>query len=179
MPGVPPPAPTVDLSPSAQAANTAVVNRALVRVGAQTIPALTTDQSRGAVAARSIFEDELQATLRDFPWSFATVYATLTVVAGTPAVPVNLDWVYSYRTPPDMLAARRLVTALGRQEQHPPKHALGHDATGGLLYTNESPATLEYTTRPEACVQKADAVFRDALAGARGESRAEHRASLA
>jgi hypothetical protein len=164
VPGVPPPAPTVDLSPTAQAANTAVVNRALVRIGAQTITALTTDQSRGAVAARALFEDELQATLRDYPWSFATVYVTLTKVAGTPAAPVNADWLYSYRQPTDLLAARRLVTALGRLEQHPPKFALGADATGGLLFTNETPATLEYTTRPEACVHAADAVFRDALA---------------
>lgn len=164
VPGVLPPAPTVDLSPSAQAANTAVVNRALVRIGAQTITALATDQSRGAVAARTLFEDELQTTLRDYAWSFATAYATLTKVAGTPTLPVNGDWLYSYRVPVALLAARRLVTALGRLEQHPPKFALGADATGALLFTNETPATLEYTTRVEACVEQADAVFRDALA---------------
>ena len=41
---------------------------------------LTSDQSRGAVAGRTLFEDELQATLRDYAWSFATAYATLTKV---------------------------------------------------------------------------------------------------
>ncbi len=84
-PGLPPAAPTIDTSDAATAANLAVVNRALVRIGARTIGSLD-DQSREATSARLVFEEELQATLRDFPWAFATRYAEMAAVAGP------VDW---------------------------------------------------------------------------------------
>ena len=69
------------------------MNRALVRIGAQTIPALT-DQSREAIAAALVFEDELEATLRDHPWGFATRYAEVhdtTIVAWVLTTGYSLD----------------------------------------------------------------------------------------
>lgn len=186
-PGALPAAATVDISAAAQRANLIVVNRALLRVGANTIASLSTDQSEESQAAQLIFEDELRATLRDFPWAFATTYADpLVLVAGTAAVPVNKDWTYSYRLPTDLVFARRLVSPSGRLAEGtvqmggflqgstwptypvgqatPPTFRLGQDATGGLLFTNQLTPALEYTRRPEGAVLMADALFRDALA---------------
>lgn len=81
-PGTLPAASTVDTSTAAIAANVAVVNRALVRIGATTIASLVNEQSREATAARLIFEEELRSTLRDHPWQFATRYEELTLTAG-------------------------------------------------------------------------------------------------
>lgn len=158
---------TFDLTAAAIAANLNVVNRGLVRIGAQTITNLTTDQGREATAVRLIFEEELQGVLRDFPWSFATAYADpLVLVGGTATVPVNKDWQYSYRVPANLVMARRLVReGLGRQfDPDPPQFRLGSDALGGLLFTNGTPAVLEYTVRLDAAVQRADTLFRDAFA---------------
>lgn len=157
----------LDVLPGCAAANVSVVNRALIRIGARTIANLDTEQSREADAARVIFEDELKATLRDFPWAFATKYAsTLTRVAGTPTVPANLDWIYSYRYPSDAVFIRRLVTVgVGRAfDPAPANFRAGNDTTGGLLYTDVVNPTIEYTARIPCAVGRADALFRDAFA---------------
>lgn len=165
-----PATPTIDVSALAQAANLQVANLALVQIGAKTIRNLTTDQSREAQLVRIVFEQELRATLRDYPWPFATVYATPALVGGTSTVPVNGDWQYSYRLPADLVFARRLVTPRRRAyEPNPSTFTLAKDVTGSLLYTDvesttQTPLALEYTTRPEGCVVVSDALFRDALA---------------
>jgi hypothetical protein len=149
----------------ATAANVSVVNLALVRIGARTIRNLSTDQSREAQTARLVFERELRTVLRDFPWAFATRYVTLTLVGGTADTAVNGDWQYSYRVPTDLIFARRLVTTARRTyERHPPPFKLAQDATGGLLYTDQVDAVLEYTSRLDGAVLSADALFQDALA---------------
>lgn len=155
-----------DTGVGALAANVAVVNRALIRIGAQTIANLATEQSREAEAARLIFEAELRSTLRDYPWAWATKYATgLTVVAGTPTVPLNNDWIYAYRYPADAVFVRRIVTTTGRAfTPEPPQFRRGTDATGGLLLTNEATPTIEYTARIPNAILQADDLFRDALA---------------
>jgi hypothetical protein len=155
----------IDTTAAQIAANVAVVNRGLVRLGARTISSFA-EQSREAVAVNSIFEEELRAVLRDFSWPFATAYASpLTLVAGTAAVAVNNDWQYSYRLPADCVFARRLVSAAKRSyEPQPPMFKTATDATGGLLYTNEVNAVLEYTARVPGTVALSDTLFRDALA---------------
>lgn len=162
---------TIDTSAAAQAANLTVANLALIQIGAQTIRNLTTDQSREAQLVRIVFEQELRATLRDYPWPFATVYLAPTLVAGTTTVGANADWQYSYRLPADVVFARRLVTPRRRAyEPNPSTFVVAKDATGSLLMTNQvstdplAPLTVEYTTRPEGAVLVSDPLFREALA---------------
>ena len=148
-------------------ANISVVNLALLRIGANTIANLTTDQSREAVSANLIFEHELRATLRDFPWKFAKRYNdALVLVGGTDTVPVNPDWQYAYRLPADYVMVRRLpTTGTGRSfEAEPKTFEVGTDATGALLFTGEVDPNLEYTARIACVVTRADDLFRDALA---------------
>jgi hypothetical protein len=164
VPGALPAAPTIDVSAEAQRANVLVVNRALSRIGAQTIPNLTTDQSREANAARLIFEDELRSTLRDHPWAFATSYITPELAAGTEDEPVNLDWQYAYRLP-EIIFARRIVTERKRAyDPNPKQFRLGVDSVGPLIFVNDADPTIEVTVRPEGAVAIADAIFRDAFA---------------
>lgn len=165
-PGARPAAPTVDVADACQAANVLVANLALVRIGAQSIMDLTTDQSREANLVRLVFENELRATLREFPWPFATVYDNaLAVVDGSDTDPVNADWTYSYRLPADYITARRLVTPNGRRfEPSPYPFKVARDTTGDLLFTDQADPILEYTARIECAVEHADALFRDAFA---------------
>jgi hypothetical protein len=159
-------APTVDVDDECQAANIDVANLALIRIGAQTITNLTSDQSREALAVRLIFENELRATLRDFPWPFAREYAnTLTLVSGTAEEAVNDDWQYAYRLPADYVRVRRLVSPLGQTfDPEPYTFQVGRDATGWLLFTDQEEPVLEYTVRRECAVEQADPLFRDAFA---------------
>lgn len=149
------------------AANILVGNTALLRIGCRTIANIATEQSREAESIQMLFESELRATLRDFPWKFAKRYAqTLTRVGGTSTVSVNPDWQYSYRLPTDYVAARRLVTlGTGRTFNASPQlWEVGSDATGGLLFTDELIPLLEYTARIACVVLRGDDLFKDALA---------------
>ncbi len=166
-PGEVPAAATIDTAAAAAAANTAVLNRGLLRIGASTVADVANDQTREANAARLVFEDEVRTVLRAFPWAFATKYnSALANVAGSVASPVNDDWVFSYRLPTDCVFVRRLVQKpLARGfDRTPPLYRLSSDATGGLLLTNLENPPIEYTARIDGCVLHADALFRDALA---------------
>lgn len=168
VPGVRTAAPLVsDEAAACVAANVQVVNRGLLRIGCQTIANLATDQSRPAVAANLILEDEIRATLRDYPWKFAKRYlSTLTVVSGSATVRANTDWQYAYRLPSDYVMVRRLaLEGTGRGfEDSPAQWEVGTDATGDVLFSDEVTPNLEYTARIPCVVQKADDLFRDALA---------------
>jgi hypothetical protein len=139
---------------------TALVNLALARIGInQAITDLNTDQTAEAAAVRLAYDVVLDATLRDLPWPFATHYAVLTLASPSP--PMDQDWTYAYALPADCVFARRLATPRGRAaDPTPPPFRIG----GGQLWTNESPAQLEYTRRPVCPVVLGDATFRSAFA---------------
>lgn len=170
-PGNPGPRTNVDVTgqdggPGCLAANVAVVNRALIRIGAQTIANLDTEQSREAEAARVIFEPELRATLRDFPWAFATAYNSApTLAGGSDATPINDDWQYSYRYPTDCVFVRRIVSETRRAfDPDPEKFRVGNDATGLVFFANRKDPTIEYTARIPCVVGRSDDLFKDAFA---------------
>ncbi len=157
-----------DPGAGAMAANVEVANLALIKIGANTIASLAPDQSREAASVNLIFEHELRATLRDYPWKFAKRYDdALVLVAGTDTVPVNADWQYSYRLPTDYVMVRRLpTTGTGRSfERHPKTWEVGTDATGGLLFTGviSDDLQIEYTARIANAVLYSDHLFREAL----------------
>lgn len=125
---------------------TQIVNIGLMRIGvSQSVANVDTEQSREALTAKLLFDDEVRYVLRDFPWPWASAYADLGLVAGEATDPVNGDWTFSYRYPSDCLFARRLVTAAGRNNTNPPPFKLGRDSQGKLIFTNEEYAVLEYT----------------------------------
>lgn len=148
-----------------QAGVVAVVNRALIRIGARTVANLTTEQSREAIEAALVFEAELRAVLRDFPWPFATRYAqNLVLVGGSIAERYNADWHFAHRLPADVVLVRRLVTHSGREfDPEPPRFRVGSDAQGPLLFSHLAAPVIEYTARFPCLVDASDALFQEAL----------------
>lgn len=169
-----------DVAADCVQASTRLVNMALSRIGvSQTIANLSTEQSAEAAAARTVYKTELDATLRDFPWPFATRYDLLTYVAGTLEDPVNGDWTFSYRPPADSLRVRRIVDPTAHREQRPEiPFSMGADDDGDLLLCSEpgkhlgteedDPADyeveVEYTARIPCPARRGDAIFRSAAA---------------
>lgn len=155
-----------DLAANCVTATTKVCNRALAHIGiSQQITDLELDTAVEAVTMRLHYTEDVEATLRDFPWPFATKYAELVLVDGAADDPVNFDWLFAYRTPIDCIFARRIPReGTGRQyDPNPIQFRTGVDDDGELIYTNEADATLEYTFRPDCPAGSGDALFREAL----------------
>ena len=170
----PEPGPTIpadsDFATGCQGATTDLTNLALSRLGVtKFLINVATDQRVEAAVARLVYTTALGATLRAFPWPFATRYASLTLVAGTSTVPVNDDWQYSYRAPSDMKFARRFVKTDGTKrawDDAPVAFRIGSDATGALIYTDQAvdDIVLEYTVHLSCAASQGDDEFRSAFA---------------
>jgi hypothetical protein len=147
-----------------------IANRALLRIGVSKTMVALNDPTREATTVGQIFEPARRTVLRRFPWAFATRYATLTLVDGSPSDPANGDWIYAYRHPTDSVFNRRILNAamvqgFGRQfDPNPIPFRVGNDADGLLIYTNQEDAVLEYTLDVACSADWGDAIFEDALA---------------
>jgi len=150
-----------------------LINQALLKLGhSMTIEALD-DATREAVTAGLIWTSSLRATLRRFPWAFATKYASaeddlagyLNLVGGSTSEPYNVDWTFAYRYPIDCLFARRLVNPGTKQGFDPDPYVwrVGRDDDGWLIFTDVENATLEYTALIVCDNDFADDLFEDAL----------------
>lgn len=63
--------------------STEIINKALSYIGvSKQVGDILTEASAEAVTARLHFSDQVSATLRDYPWAFATRYEVLTLVRG-------------------------------------------------------------------------------------------------
>jgi hypothetical protein len=126
-----------------------LVNMSFAKIGVTKGIEALTDQTPQAYLGELFYDHRLRLALRRWPWPFATKYLALTLVGGTDTVPVNGDWVFSYRWPTDCLFARRLVPGGGDGRRYSTDFALpfrvGRDDTGLLIYTSQPDAVLEYT----------------------------------
>lgn len=142
---------------------TQIANMTLVRIGiSKLITNVDSDSTTEARLIRTVFDDERDDVLRDFPWPFARKLVDLGLVGGTQSVAVSNKWQYSYRYPADCLYARQLITVMGRNNPTPPPFEVGSDDQGQLIFTDEADAELEYTRRVTEPDQF-DAIFRSAL----------------
>jgi hypothetical protein len=164
---------TTDLATTCLPFSTQLANIALARLGvSKKIVSLATDVTVEAEQARLHWGTDVEQTLRDHPWGFATRYADLVLVAGSETVKATADWQYSYRAPDGMMKARRIVGQLDQRrhyDPHPITFRVGADDTGTLIYTNAEildgmPVTLEYTVRVACPAGVGDAIFRSAFA---------------
>lgn len=150
-----------------------VINQALSYIGVTTpVVDITADLTPEAEQGRLHYEDAVAVVLKRFPWTWATAYADLELVAGSEDDPVNGDWTYAYRLPDNYIHARRVVNPdTGRDhDENPIRFRVGHDEEStGLLYSDyieEDTETveLEYTYRPGCSALVGDVIFREALA---------------
>lgn len=125
--------------------STEIANLALSHLGvSKEIANLETENSAEANACRRFYEISRDATLRDFPWPFATKFVALGLVAEDPTD----EWKFSYRYPSDCLRLRRLLS--GNRTDHRQSRAsykITRDSSGLLLYTDLEDAELEYTLK--------------------------------
>jgi hypothetical protein len=116
-------------------------NQALSNVGVSRSISNINENSKEAAMCRLWLPTIKEQALAEFPWPFADTYATLGQVAVAP----NTDWGYSYRYPNDSVRLQRLVSG-GRTTQGAP-YKVGSDASGLLIYCDQSPAVILYTKR--------------------------------
>lgn len=163
-----------DIAADCVASSTRLVNIALSRLGVtKALTSLATDNTAEGAAARMVYKTEVDAVLRDFPWPFATRYATLVLVGGTSDAAVNGDWQYSYRAPADSVFVRRIVNdSSKRNDTDPIAFRMGQDDTGDLVFTDEpgnkleadADVDVEYTRRVDCPARVGDSIFRSAAA---------------
>jgi hypothetical protein len=121
-----------------------IFNLCLKWLGSDKPIASFSEASKAAAIANDSFAVQRDYVLRDFPWPFATRYKTLNLVDGLDEA-YNEDYQYAYRYPAGCLFVRRIVTALGRTDPHPPAFAIAEDDQGGLILTDVEDAKIEYT----------------------------------
>lgn len=143
-----------------------LINIALARIGvSKRVEALSTETSIEADMVRLHYDDDVEATLRDFPWPWATRYATL--VASAQTQPHAGDWTEAYLSPGDCVFERRLVAERGRAaDPTPPPFRLvaANNGVRVVLCNVEAPAVLEYTARVICPAKFGDPAWRDAFA---------------
>ncbi len=125
--------------------STEIANLSLTHLGiGKEIANLDTERSAEAITMRRIFEMCRDATLRDFPWPFATEIRTLALVEEDPTD----MWKYSYRYPTDCLMFRKIESDVAIDTADTRiVYKIGRDASGRLIYTNREDAVAEYTIK--------------------------------
>ena len=122
---------------------TEICNIALSHLGsAKDVANVETEASQEAGACRRFYDMALKATLRDFPWSFATKIADMQLVEEDP----NDEWAYSYRYPSDCLRMRRILSG-NRNDTNDTRepYKISRDASGLLIFSDKENAEIEYT----------------------------------
>ena len=146
-----------------------ICNLALVRIGGQTINALT-EGSAQSIHCSLLYEPTRDALLRMVPWRFATARQQLAALTG--AAPA--EWSYVYQLPSDCLAARYIEPATGHfttvdtTGMDPVIVGIPNTATpkfevrGRQLMSHQPDAVLIYTARIEDPT-RFDPLFAEAL----------------
>lgn len=143
------------------AASVHICNMALSHIAdGKEIANFDTEKSQEAQACRRFYHTALKATLRDFPWPFASFSGPLALVAGClpGAIPPNPPlpgcapgwshphWRFLYQVPSNCLHFGRVMSELKmdtRQSRVP--YIIVNSASGTQLYTDRPYAWGEYT----------------------------------
>jgi hypothetical protein len=100
-----------------------------------------TEKSPEANACRRFYSNSLAVVLGEFPWPFATRFATLELVEEDPTD----EWAYSYRYPSGCLYIHRILSGIREDYQGSRvEFRISSDATGLLILTDQEDAQVEY-----------------------------------
>ena len=120
-------------------------NRALSRLGARRINALTLEDSPQAAMALELAQPRIDALLAEFPWRFAIKTKQLTRLAGEP--PEASGWSYHFAVPTDCLRLHKIHEHAARYEIH------AHPNSGArVIYSNTSELWADMVLRIEAAL---------------------------
>lgn len=122
----------------------AICNYALGHLGISTEIQDIAERTKEAAACRRFYDQVIEELLRDFPWSFATTFDTLALVATQP----NADWLYSYRLPAACVRFRRILSGV-RVDSWATRipYRLARDSQGPVILTDLPDAQGEWTAR--------------------------------
>lgn len=124
------------------ASKTEICNMSLSHIGSSKEIASLTERSQEAAACSRFYDVTLKATLRDFPWGFATKYISPALVKENP----TMEWAFAYRYPSDCVKIRRIVSGSVPDTQQSRIPFAEYQDTGGvLILTNQPNAVIEYT----------------------------------
>lgn len=122
---------------------TQISNLAIANLGSGKNIASVTERSEEAAACSRWFAITRQRLLQDFPWAFATKFASLALVSQNPTT----EYAYAYRAPADCLGVRRILSGTNPDTS---ETVVGYiqvaDIAGVLLYSNQPLAVCEYTS---------------------------------
>lgn len=121
-----------------------IYNMALSNIGASETVASLDERSKARATCSRFWELARDTVLADFPWPFATRYATLADLGSPPR-----NWLYQYQYPVDCLRALYLtvpglrVPPLSMQ----PKFETAYGEAGQVILSDEPQAELAYVVR--------------------------------
>lgn len=124
---------------------TDLCNLALAHLANGNLITSLTERSAEARACNQFYAQVRDEVLRDAPWPCTTTFADLAMVEEDPTE----EWAFSYREPADCLVLRRIRSGLTRNDDPTSRvpWRKGSDTQGGLIYTDQSEATCEYSRR--------------------------------
>lgn len=117
---------------------TSICNMALANIGKASAIANIDEQSAEARACKTYYDVQRKALLQSYPWSFAERIASLAALTTNDRDEL---WAYAYARPAGVLKIKRVIAYndLPRYE-----HGETYAYAGSTIYTNVSPAYLEY-----------------------------------
>lgn len=126
---------------------TEISNISLSHLGVgKEIANLETENSQEAAACRRFYDTALEATIRDFPWTFTNKYAALALVEEDP----NDEWAYSYRYPTGCLFVKKILSGVRVDtRQTRVQYEVASDDAGKLIYTDMDDAQINYSALVE------------------------------
>lgn len=127
------------------ASRTEICNMAISHLGVgKEIANIDTEQSEEASACRRFYDTARDATLRDFPWPFATKAVALSLIATL----TDDEFTYSYRYPSDCIDLRKIQSTIRNDtRQSRVTSKISKDSSGRVIYTDMENAVAEYTSR--------------------------------
>ena len=128
------------------ATKTTTANLVLGHLGiGSEIANLDTENSAEAVHLRRFYDEALEITPRDYPWSFAKAYVAL----GSKTIGTEVtDWEYSYTYPSDCVFIRKIYSG-NRQDslQTQVPYDVAYDGQSRVIHTDLQNACVSYTKR--------------------------------
>lgn len=129
----------------AVSSETVICNLAISHLGSgKTIANVETEKSQEAASCRIFFDLARDATLEDFPWSFATKIMALDLIEEDP----NDEYDFSYRYPSNALKFIKIQSGIRNDNrQTRVTYKIGYDSTGKIIFTDQDDAIGEYIIR--------------------------------
>ena len=131
-----------------------ISNSALLMIGDASIASLT-DSSNRAIICNHFYDEVRDATLRAFPWNFATRYLDFGAVLASEVPITGFDFTNAFALPTSPNHVLRVL--------HPTDRDMIWKVVGQFIYTNESEFKAKCIIRVDS-ESEFDALFRECFA---------------